>query len=156
MIQRKQTLFLLVVIVASALMFFFPLANFIGVKDSLILHIQSVKSLVPDHEFPGSLSFVLPLLAGNIFVIVFSIVTIFLFKNRRRQMHIIRLNILVEVLFIGLFFFFYVGTLEKVSGGNANYKAGIFMPLIALVFLVLAYFGVLQDERLVRSADRLR
>jgi glucan phosphoethanolaminetransferase (alkaline phosphatase superfamily) len=156
MIQRKQTLFLLLVIIASALMFFFPLAEFIGIKDSLVLSIQSVHSLVPDHEFPKSLSFVLPLLAGNLFVIVFSFITIFLFKNRKRQMHIIRLNILVEVLFIGLFFLFYVGTLEKVSGGDASYKAGIFMPLIALVFLVLAYFGVLHDEKLVRSADRLR
>lgn len=156
MIQRKQTLFLLFVIAASVMMFFFPLANFIGIKDSLILSIQSVKSLVPDHEFPRSLGYVLPLLAGNIFVIVFSVVTIFLFKNRRRQMHIIRLNILVEAMFIGLFFFFYVSSLEKYSGGNADYKAGIFMPLIALIFLVLAYFGVLHDEKLLRSADRLR
>ena len=156
MIQRKQTLFLLLAIIASALMFFFPLAEFIGIKDSLVLSIQSVHSLVPDHEFPKSLSFVLPLLSGNIFVIVFSFITIFLFKNRKRQMHIIRLNILVEVLFIGLFFLFYTSTLEKVSGGSASYKVGIFMPLVALVFLVLAYFGVLHDEKLVRSADRLR
>lgn len=156
MIQRKQTLFLLVVIIASVLMFFFPLAGFYGIKDSLILSIQSVKSLVPGNVFPNSLSFVLPLMAGNIFVIVFSLVSIFLFKNRKRQMHIIRLNILVEVLFLGLFFFFYVSTLEKTSGGLAEYKAGVFMPMVALIFLVLAYFGVLHDERLVRSADRLR
>lgn len=156
MIQRKQSLFLLVAIIASALMFFFPLANFIGEKDSLILSIQSVQSLVPDNAYPGSFTFVMPLLADTLFVIIFSLITLFLYKNRKRQMHIIKLNILVEVLFIGLFFFYYVGSLEKTSGGIASYKAGIFMPLIALIFLVLAYFGVLQDEKLVRSADRLR
>lgn len=156
MIQRKQTLFLVVVIIASVLMFFFPLANFIGIKDSLILNIYSVKSLVPDKIFPNGLVFVLPILSADLFVIVFSLITIFLFKNRKRQLHIIRLNILVEVLFIAMFFFYYVGSLEKLTGGTANYQAGIFMPLIATIFLVLAYFGVMKDEKLVRSADRLR
>ncbi|MBE0651196.1 MAG: DUF4293 domain-containing protein [Bacteroidales bacterium] len=156
MIQRKQTLFLLGAIVASIVLFFLPLANFIGVEDSIILTIHSVQSLVPDKVFPNSLIFVLPILSANLFVIVFSLITILLFKNRKRQLHIIKLNILVEVLFIGLFFFYYVGSLEKLTGGTASYKAGIFMPLIALIFLVLAHFSVLHDEKLVRSADRLR
>ncbi len=156
MIQRKQTFFLLGALVASILMFFFPLASFIGVKDSLILNVQSVHSLVPDTVFPNSFVFVLPILSANVFVIVFSLISIFLFKNRKRQMHLIRLNILVEVLFVAMFFFYFVGNLEKLTGGTASYKAGIFMPMIALIFLVLAYFGVLQDEKLVRSADRLR
>lgn len=156
MIQRKQTFFLLVALLASILMFFFPLASFIGIKDSVVLYVQSVHSLVPDTTFPNNLVFVLPILSANVFVIVFSIISIFLYKNRKRQMHLIKLNILVEVLFIAMFFFYYVGNLEKLSGGSAGYKAGIFMPLIALVFLVLAYFGVMKDEKLVRSADRLR
>lgn len=156
MIQRKQSLFLLLAVVASILIFFFPLANFIGVKDSIILYVQSVHSLVPDKGFPNSLDFVLPLLAANIFVIIFSFLTIFLYKNRKRQMHIIKLNILVEVLFIGLFFLYYVGALQHTSGGVVEYKAGIFMPLISLVFLILAHYGVLHDEKLVRNADRLR
>jgi hypothetical protein len=71
-------------------------------------------------------------------------------------MQIIKVCILVEVIFIGLFFFYYVNTLQKLTGATAEYKTAVFMPLIALVFLVLAYRGVLQDEKLVRSADRLR
>ena len=156
MIQSKQSLFLLGALVALILMFFFPLASFIGVKDSLILSVQSVHSLVPDTIFPNSLVFVLPILSANLFVIVFSLISILLYKNRKRQMHLIRLNILVEVLFIAMFFFYYVGNLETLSGGSASYKAGIFMPLIALIFLMLAYFGVVRDEKLIRSADRLR
>ncbi len=71
-------------------------------------------------------------------------------------MQIIKVCILVEVVFIGLFFLYYVDFLQKLTGGTAEYKTAVFMPLIALVFLVLAYRGVLQDERLIRSADRLR
>ncbi len=156
MIQRKQTLFLLVALVASLLMFFFPLASFIGIKDSVVLYVQSIHSLVPDSVFHNSLIFVLPILSANVFVIVFSLISIFLYKNRKRQMHLIRLNILVEILFFAMFFFYFVGNLEKLTGGTASYKTGVFMPMIALIFLVLAYFGVMQDEKLVRSADRLR
>ncbi len=156
MIQRKQTIFLLLVIIASAISFFFPLAEFIGAKDSVILFIQKAHSLVPGSTFNQNGYFNLPLLSATGFVMLFSLITIFLFKNRKSQMQIIKMCILVEIAMIGLFFFYYVSTLEKLTGGTAAYKTAVFMPLISLVFLVLAYRGVLQDEKLIRSADRLR
>ena len=156
MIQRKQTVFLLLAVIASALTFFFPLADFIGEKGSYIMFIHKINDLVPDSSNSYSLNFILPLLSANSFVIIFSLISIFLFKNRKAQMKIIKLNILLEVVLIGLFFLYYVDVLEKASGALASYKAGVFMPMISLVFLVLAYRGVMQDERLVRSADRLR
>jgi len=156
MIQRKQTIFLLLVIIASVVSFFFPLAEFIGVKDSIVLYVQKAHSLVPDSPFNKNEYFTLPLLSATGFIILFSLITIFLYKNRKTQMQIIKVCILVEIIFIGLFFFYYVDALQKLTGATAEYKTAVFMPLISLVFLVLAYRGVLQDEKLVRSADRLR
>ena len=156
MIQRKQSVFLLLAVIASALTFFFPLAGFIGEKGSFVMFIHQVKNLVPDSPDQFSLNFLLPLLSANTFVIIFSLITILLYKNRKAQMKIIKLNILLEVILIGLFFLYYVDVLEKASGTLADYKTGVFMPMLSLVFLVLAYRGVVQDERLVRSADRLR
>ncbi len=156
MIQRKQTIFLLLVIIASAVSFFFPLAEFIGVKDSIVLYIQKAHSLVPDSPFNHSGYFSLPLLSATGFIILFSLIAIFLYKNRKSQLQIIKVCILVEIIMIGLFFFYYVSSLEKLTGGTAEYETAVFMPLISLVFLVLAYRGVLQDEKLIRSADRLR
>lgn len=156
MIQRKQTIFLLLVIIASVVSFFFPLAEFIGVKDSIVLYVQKAHSLVPDSPFNKNEYFTLPLLSATGFIMLFSLITIFLYKNRKTQMQIIKVCILVEIIFIGLFFFYYVDALQKLTGATAEYKTAVFMPLISLVFLVLAYRGVLQDEKLVRSADRLR
>jgi amino acid transporter len=156
MIQRKQTIFLLLVIIASAISFFFPLAEFIGVKDSIILFVQKAHSLVPDSPFNQNGYFSLPLLSATGFVILFSLIAIFSYKNRKSQLQVIKVCILVEIIMIGLFFFYYVSSLEKLTGGTAEYKTAVFMPLISLVFLVLAYRGVLQDEKLIRSADRLR
>jgi hypothetical protein len=156
MIQRKQTLFLLLVVIASVLSFFFPLASFIGAKESIVLFVQKAHSLVPDSSFNQNGYFSLPLLSATGFVILFSFIAIFLYKNRRSQLQIIKVCILVEIILIGLFFFYYVNTLERLTGATVEYKTAVFMPLISLVFLVLAYRGVLQDEKLVRSADRLR
>ncbi len=156
MIQRKQTIFLLLVIIASAVSFFFPLAEFIGAKESIVLFVQKAHSLVPDSAFNQNGYFSLPLLSATGFVMLFSLITIFLYKNRKSQLQVIKVCILVEIIMIGLFFFYYVSSLEKLTGGTAEYKTAVFMPLISLVFLVLAYRGVLQDEKLIRSADRLR
>jgi len=156
MIQRKQTVFLLLVIIASAVSFFFPLADFIGAKESIVLFVQKAHSLVPDSAFNKNVYFSLPLLSATGFVVLFSLITIFLYKRRKTQMQIIKVCILVEIAFIGLFFLYYVDFLQKLTGGTAEYKTAVFMPLISLVFLVLAYRGVLQDEKLIRSADRLR
>jgi len=131
MIQRKQTIFLLLVIIASAVSFFFPLAEFIGAKESIVLYVQKAHSLVPDSVFNKNAYFSLPLLSATGFVMLFSLITIFLYKNRKVQMQIIKVCILVEIIFIGLFFFYYVSTLEKLTGGSAEYKTAVFMPLIA-------------------------
>ncbi len=156
MIQRKQTVFLLLVIIASVAGFFFPMAQFIGAKESIVLFVQKAHSLVPDSPFNRQPYFSLPLLSATGFVILFSFIAIFMYKKRKVQMQIIKVCILVEVAFIGLFFFYYVNTLQGLTGGTVEYKTAVFMPLISLVFLVLAYRGVLHDEKLVRSADRLR
>ena len=156
MIQRKQSVFLLLAAIASTLIFFFPLANFIGAKGSFIMFVHQIQNLVPDSSNPYSLSFILPLLSANAFVIIFSLLTIFLYKNRKVQMKITKLNILLEVIFIGLFFLYYVDVLEKASGATASYGIGVFMPMLSLILLVFAYRGIVQDERLIRSADRLR
>ena len=37
-----------------------------------------------------------------------------------------------------------------------DYKIGFFLPIIALIFNVLANFYIKKDEDLVRSADRIR
>lgn len=156
MIQRKQTVFLLLAVIASVVLFFFPLAQFIGEKDSIVLYVQKVFSLVPDTRLEYGLLFLLPLLVPNVFVILFSLITIFLFKNRKLQMKIIQLNMFLEVIMIALFFFYDVHVLQTAAGSAPDYNIGAIIPPIVLILLFLAFQGVRSDEKLVRSADRLR
>lgn len=78
---------------------------------------------------------------------------IFLFKNRLLQMKIA----LAAVVLIGLGTAFGAYTFFTDSAAEmATPDVGIALPILALVFAFLANRYIKSDEKLVRSADRLR
>jgi cytochrome bd-type quinol oxidase subunit 2 len=80
--------------------------------------------------------------------------TIFIFKNRKLQFVLNRLNIILNVTLLG----FFVYRSLNLSGENEISEKGIgmFIPVISIVFLVLANKAIKKDEDLVKSVDRLR
>lgn len=83
-----------------------------------------------------------------------SLVTIFLFKNRKLQFVLGRLNIILNLILLGLFVYWSL----NISGeSNISEKGiGMLIPIISIVFLVLANKAIKKDEDLVKSVDRLR
>ena len=83
-----------------------------------------------------------------------SLITIFLFKNRKLQFVLGRLNIILNLILLGLFVYWSL----NVSGESEISEKGIGMliPIISIVFLVLANKAIKKDEDLVKSVDRLR
>ncbi len=158
MIQRKQTIFLLLATIAMILNFFFPVAKFIGSGDyQLEYYLYKAVSLVPDVNPPLDTNFFMINTAFAGVVALGSFIAVFLYKNRVLQAKVVRLLVLFTLAHIGLLFFYSIPTLEKVSGNIVEYNyVGIAMPLVAFLMLILAVKGIMGDEKLVRSADRLR
>ena len=157
MLQRIQSVYLLLAAIAMAVTFFFPLADAIGSTDSLLLYTFKVESLVPDQVPNLPVYFMWPLMGITIIVLLFSFMTIFLYKTRMRQLNFIRICVILLVVLIALFFFYYSPELEAASGGVTVYKVpGAYLPVASLIFLVLASRAIISDEKLIRSADRLR
>lgn len=156
MIQRKQTIFLLLAAISLSTLFFFPLAKFIGDLDSLELYIYKVQSLVPDHvpSFPAILPLIMAFMAVLMFLI--AVASIFMYKNRKMQMFLVKSGIIVNIVLIAAFFFYYVKELEMATGALVSYEVGTYILLAPFVFFTLAYRGIVSDEKLIRSADRLR
>ena len=156
MIQRKQSLFLLGAFAATIALFFFPLAKFIGDIDSLELYIYQLKSLVPDQipDFPAILILVMAFFA--VLILLIALVSIFMFKNRKMQIFLVKMGIIINMSLIAAFFFYYVKQLEAVTGSLVNYEVGTYLLLMPFIFFILAYRGIMSDEKLIRSADRLR
>jgi hypothetical protein len=164
MIQRIQTVFLFLAFLASIALFFFPIAGIY--PDTAVypqlspykFYVCGFVNMVPGETSLFSFMTIFPLLLLNIVVGAMSVICIFLYKNRIRQAKIVRLGILLEIVLIVLIFFVYAGIIEKNLHTTPEYmeEAGIYFPLISMVFLILAYRFIIKDEKLVRSADRLR
>ncbi|GGD28730.1 MULTISPECIES: DUF4293 domain-containing protein [Hyunsoonleella] len=96
----------------------------------------------------------LPYFAAFLVSGALSLITIFLFKNRKLQFVLGRLNIILNFFLLG--FFVYLSL--NLSGETEVSEKGIgmFLPIISIVFLALANKAIKKDEDLVKSVDRLR
>ncbi|TMM57941.1 DUF4293 family protein [Maribacter algarum] len=82
------------------------------------------------------------------------LIAIFLFKNRKNQFVVNRLNMILNLFLLG----FFVYRSLNLSGETLVSEKGIGMliPVFSIVFLVLANRAIRKDEDLVKSVDRLR
>ena len=136
MIQRIQTLYLIVVILLGAVVPFF-----------LNLWSDAAgKEIFADNEVFVSIAFYV--------VAVLGLVAIVLFKNRQNQFVVNRLNMILNLFLLG----FFVYRSLNLSGETIVSEKGIGMliPVFSIVFLVLANRAIKKDEDLVKSVDRLR
>jgi len=83
-----------------------------------------------------------------------SVITIFMYKNRKSQFVMGRLNIILNFILLGLFVY---QSLNLSGETNVSEKGiGMFLPIVSIVLLVLANKAIKKDEDLVKSVDRLR
>ncbi|MDP3464014.1 MAG: DUF4293 domain-containing protein [Bacteroidales bacterium] len=156
MIQRIQSVFLVLAIISTVLLFFFPIAMYYGDYNTIKFFIFDLKDSVPDSKPLYNQYFVLPLLLLNLAAAGLSFYALISFKTMRKQMQMIKYAIFSVILLIAAVFFFYTDHIAKTVNVEAKYEFGVFLPLITLVFLVLATRSIQRDINLIRSADRLR
>jgi uncharacterized membrane protein len=85
-------------------------------------------------------------------IALLSVVAIFLYKHRKRQILIGNLILLLLVLAYPLHFIFDGIPADLLRTVRYTFA----FPLVAAILVCLAIRGIKKDERLVRSADRLR
>lgn len=90
-------------------------------------------------------------LAGLIFL-----VTIFLFKNRPLQMKLTWAALFITGLGVGFGIFEYSNEVAAANVATVVPDFGLALPGLIVLFSVLARNYIKKDEKLVRSADRLR
>ena len=150
MIQRIQTLYLLLVVVLGTLLCCFAPVQFLMPEG-----IDYIKLMTFDKWALATISVAIPALA---------LVTIFLFK--RRLLHA-RLNIMNVVLCLGYYALLALYTAYVVKGyepigeqvlADAEWFLTVWaaIPLVNVVLTMMATRRILKDEALVRAADRLR
>ena len=156
MIQRKQTLFLLVAVIASLLCFFMPIGVILPKGMGGVVSLYNL-GFVDDNGTIIVSGTCLPLFILLAVSTALSLATIFLYKNRKLQLSLCATNLLFSVLWYidYTLLFFGMVTVPEVEG-NVEVKFAACLPLIAIIMVVLARKGVADDEKLVRAADIIR
>lgn len=131
MIQRIQSVYLLISGISMALVSFKILVYEIGI----------IKYFASDD---------IQLFVLTIVIMFLSLLAFAMFKSRLLQMKFIRLalvlNLVISIRLILLYFQF---------GAQLSISAILFV-VFSIIALIMAFRGVLKDDQLIRSADRIR
>jgi hypothetical protein len=155
MIQRIQSLYLLLTTLLSVLFLNGSVLCFVDKTGSSIKVNFTELTKSSGGQVPEVIEKLLPLSLIILLIAVISIVIIFLYKNRNIQLRLtfslILLNVLLIIAFIHV-------SIRIISKFDAQLVPGIKMilPVLMLLFSILAYRGIKKDDRLVKSYDRLR
>ncbi len=158
MLQRIQTIYLAIVAIACVMIFFFPLANYYNeIQGNYKLFIYGIRCMDPEPKVLFPNYFTIPLIFLVVASLIFTVSTIFLFKNRPLQIRLCAFNMLTNIVLIMVIFFFYATRVKTMTQIEPEYNyTGMVLPLVSLLFLIFSNQAIRKDEALVRGADRLR
>lgn len=140
MLQRKQSIWLLIAALLNSGVLFFDLFRIHTI-------VNGTETIVPyrtDQHFP--------LLIIAIVMIAVPLITIFMFKDRKRQIRMCGASMVAVTSFIAKELI----DAKVTPPSTVTYWIGAVLPVIALIFLIMAIGGIRKDDKLVRSVDRLR
>ncbi|WPO83012.1 DUF4293 family protein [Chryseobacterium sp. JJR-5R] len=129
MLQRIQTIWIFLAVLAAVFLF-------VAGQDVII-----------SDQFPA-------ITIACVALVLIGLLSIFSYNNRKRQILLNNISIIINVLLIGVLAYW----LLNLSGGIDFPEKGIepVFPLIAVICLCIANLYIKKDERLVKSVDRLR
>jgi hypothetical protein len=155
MIQRIQSVYLLLAVLLSVL---FMTGNILTCNDpagkKAELTFSGQKFSTPDNSSSGTIE-IIPFTVLSVLVPVTALVAIFLFKRRKIQLKASILAVSLEILLAGTGIYYSLVLFRDLPGKIVpGFRAII--PLVSVLFILLAIRGIKKDENLVKSYDRLR
>jgi hypothetical protein len=112
------------------------------IRDAGVQGFELIEKLLP-------LSFIIILIPA------LSLIIIFFFKNRKIQLWL-TLSMIILVLGLIIVSIFYSCFVISKYGAEIIPEFKMVIPVLMLIFVILAYRGIRKDDRLIKSYDRLR
>ena len=157
MLQRIQTVYLFLVVVLMALTMILPVAEYFDAVKNVAFQLDYRGIVQTQPTDAGS-----PVLSANPLTFLFGMVLVatlaalFKYKNRRQQFRLCTVNMfLILIYMIVLGVYIYLGR-RALDGTELSLKLPVIFPVIALILNFLAMRGIMKDENLIKSINRLR
>ena len=147
-IQRIQSVYLIIAIILMVVFAFFPALTFeLGGRQFVYGALEAGKVGVT-HIDPLMLMLV-------VLISLLAFIDIFLFKNLQRQMTVCFVDIIIGLAMlvaIGIQAFYVNGK----DGVTLTWQWYLLLPILSIVFLMLAHKAMSRDKKMLRDSDRLR
>lgn len=151
MIQRIQSVFLLLVTILMALTAFSPIFTISSDVESYPFFSFGVGDF-SEVEFHTWGIFTFALLSS-----LLSLATIFIYKKRKVQIKLCYIIAVLIIAFYGTAIVYLNSYLGNVGESYTyGFQYGIILPFVALILDMLAIARINKDEKLVKSLDRIR
>lgn len=150
MIQRKQTIFLLLALAALIVCLCLPIGK---LTNSATLGAEVAVYNIGLYTSTGISAH--PILFVDIVVIAtLTFIDVFLYKKRKLQMKICVVNIILCLVWYAYYAFMALSMFKGI--GTFSMSFAICLPLVAIILLALARSGIKADEELIKSMSRIR
>lgn len=154
-IQRWQSVFLLIVTVMMAIFTFMSLGQ-VQLPDYTLNFTTlgfTYEGVATDGAPTGYYFHTWPFFIVSLVALVLPFINIFCFKNMKLQKNlcIIEIFLLLAILTLGCVYGYY-----HFDDAVVSWSSLIIAPLIAFIADIMAYNRISHDQRLLRAADRLR
>ncbi|MFW5760587.1 MAG: DUF4293 domain-containing protein [Cyclobacteriaceae bacterium] len=157
--QRVQTIFLALISITMLIFLFVPIWQEVT-PEGLIINLTafSLKQFTIEGTLASNTGFPYFFVGiAAILVVVLAIYEITRFDNRLTQLKIGALNSLLMAVVLLLSVWFMIEAERDINPAiQGSYQLGLFLPMLAMLFNVIANRYIRKDERLVRSVDRIR
>ena len=138
MIQRIQSLWLLLAAACAFAVFKFPYYTGNKLNDTALYELNATSTLL--------------LMVTTIAVGVLALINIFLYKKRSLQLKLCVLGILLEAVLI----FLYYREIQDFIPDKSTYSLTAILHSVIVLAFVLAARGINKDSKLLKESDRLR
>ncbi|MBR5237299.1 MAG: DUF4293 domain-containing protein [Paludibacteraceae bacterium] len=156
MIQRIQTLYLLIIVIAMSFTLFLPSMRTIS-PEGIDYALSTLRGFYPVEQGGFHLNGVtMWLTITNIVILLIALFTIFTYKWRVIQMRFSSFNMVLLIGYYAIFFFTRYVILQQNPMDSTTLSWPIILPFISAILTYLAFRAIAKDEALVRSLDRLR
>ncbi len=156
MIQRIQSIYLALVFILIAIMSFLPVVVFHTADAVFYMNIFRFEG-VDNMSFIAELPNIWPLAIFASLLAILSGFSIFKYKNRKLQMTINMVAMLMNFGLLG-FTFYYSDVVSQIKevAFEPTFDVAAFFPIATVLLLILANRNIRKDEKLVRESERLR
>jgi len=137
MIQRLQSVWLLLAAACAFATLKFPVYSVVRANESSLHSLNGTENLY--------------IISTTLAVGIIALINIFIYQNRKLQLRLAILGILLECLLVFLYY-------REISSyiGPGTFALSSVLHIAILLFLVLAARGISNDEKLIKDSNRLR